>query len=161
MKILGIDPGYERCGVAIIEKKQGARETVLFSTCIRTSAKDTMPERLRILGQELAHIIDTHQPDQSAIEALYFAKNTTTAMLVAEARGVIQYVIASKNISCVEYHPNKIKIAIAGHGGATKNDIASMLPRLVAFDTDKKIDDELDALAVALTHAAHMRFGNE
>jgi crossover junction endodeoxyribonuclease RuvC len=156
MKILGIDPGYERMGVAIIEKGIG-QEKVIFSDCIRTSPSLSLPERLVIIGSELEKIITNHQPDQSAIEALYFAKNTTSALKVAEARGVIQFVISKQNIPLTEYHPNTIKIAITGYGNASKDAIMAMIPRLVVFNADKKIDDELDALAVALTHSAHMR----
>ena len=148
MRIIGIDPGYERMGVAVI-KKGGTgdgealatgKDAVLFSTCIRTSPKQSMPERLSSLGQELDAIIRKYKPDTAAIEQLYFAKNTTTALLVAEARGVIQYIIASNGLACYDYHPNTIKIAITGHGAAKKEDISFMIPRLVAFDTDKKID---------------------
>jgi crossover junction endodeoxyribonuclease RuvC len=154
MKIIGIDPGYERMGIAIIEKHNN-QETVIYSDCIRTSATLSLPERLVIIGTALDKILTTYQPDQAAIEALYFAKNTTTAMKVAEARGVIQYVISARSIPLVEYHPNTIKIAITGYGNASKDAIASMIPRLVTYDVSKKIDDELDALAVALTHSAH------
>ena len=100
MKILGIDPGYERLGVAIIEKNTTGKEVVLFSDCIRTSAKLDMPERLFELGRALSAVIKNHKPDAAAIEELYFAKNTKTAMLVAEARGVIQYIIREAGLPC-------------------------------------------------------------
>ena len=149
MKILGIDPGYERLGVAIIEKNTTGKEVVLFS--------DDMPERLFELGRALSAVIKNHKPDAAAIEELYFAKNTKTAMLVAEARGVIQYIIREAGLPCFAYHPNAIKIAVTGHGGATKDDIAFMIPKLVSLSGSKKIDDELDAIAVALTHSANGR----
>lgn len=157
MKILGIDPGYERCGVAIIEKPTHGKEVVIFSDCLRTSSKLTLEKRLYTIGKDLEQVILQFQPDCAAIEELYFAKNTTTAMQVAEVRGVIRYVLESNTIPCTEYHPSAIKIAVAGHGKADKADIALMIPRLVVLDGGKKIDDELDAIAVALTHAAHMR----
>lgn len=157
MKILGIDPGYERCGVAILEKNGSSKEVVVFSDCIRTAANLNMAERLRLLGNQLDSLIKKYQPNACAIEELYFAKNTKTAMKVAEARGVIQYVARCNGLTVNEYHPNTIKIAITGHGGADKHDIASMIPRLVALGTAKRIDDELDAIAVALTHCAHSR----
>lgn len=157
MKILGIDPGYERCGVAIIEKQEQGKEVVVFSTCLQTSSKLPLEKRLSIIGKELKQIILRFQPDCAALEELYFAKNTTTAMQVAEVRGVIRYVLEAENLPCTEYHPSAIKIAITGHGKADKTDIALMIPRLVLLDGGKKIDDELDAIAVALTHSAHMR----
>lgn len=164
MRIIGIDPGYERLGVAVIEKLDGNKESVIFSDCIRTSAKSAMPDRLLELGEALSSIIKKYKPDEAAIEELYFAKNTTTALLVAEARGVIQYVLRQQNIPVTSYHPNAIKIAVTGHGGATKHDIAFMIPKLVVFNEQshsakgsagpRKLDDELDAIAVAITHQA-------
>jgi crossover junction endodeoxyribonuclease RuvC len=162
MKILGIDPGYERCGIAIIEKKQGGKESVVFSTCIRTDSKLDFEKRLVILAYELEKIIIEFKPDTSAIEELYFAKNTKTAMKVAEARGVIRYILEKNNLKCTEYHPNAIKIAITGYGSATKENIAFMIPKLVTLPHfaepsrgEKRLDDELDALAVAITHGAN------
>lgn len=154
MRILGIDPGYERLGVAVVERI-GNTDLVIFSACVRTSAKIPFLDRLHQVGQEIDTIIKQWKPETCAIEALYFAKNTKTAMKVAEVRGVIQYVIRDNNIPCYEYHPNAIKIAVAGHGGASKAEIALMIPRLVQLEIKGKIDDELDAIAVALTHLAH------
>lgn len=153
MKIIGIDPGYERCGVAIIEKIPGSKETIVFSDCLRTSAKLSMPERLQMIGKMLGDIVAKYQPDAAAIEELYFGKSSTTAMKVAEARGVIQFVLASQNIPVTQYHPSAIKIAITGYGSASKDDILFMLPKLVTLPDTKKLDDELDAVAVAITHA--------
>jgi crossover junction endodeoxyribonuclease RuvC len=126
-----------------------------------------MPDRLFEIGQALAVVIKKYRPDAVAIEALYFAKNTKTAMSVAEARGVIQYIIRECGLFVFEYHPNAIKLAITGFGAATKEDIAFMIPKLVTFTDEpnskkdssglKKLDDELDAIAVAVTHLAHGR----
>lgn len=157
MKILGIDPGYERLGVAIIEKPSQGKEVVIFSDCIKTSSKSKMQDRLFEIGQALSHVIKKYQPDAVAIEELYFAKNTKTAMIVAEARGVIQYICKECGLDIFEYHPNQIKIAITGDGRADKTSIAFMIPKLVAFDTRDKIDDEIDAIAVGLTHIAHTK----
>ena len=164
MKILGIDPGYERLGVAIIEKPLQGKETVVFSDCIRTSSKSKMQDRLFEIGQALSLVIKKYKPDAVAIEELYFAKNTKTAMTVAEARGVIQYICKECGLEVFEYHPNAIKIAITGYGAAKKEDVAFMIPKLVEFNklpasakaTAGK-DDELDAIAVALTHLSTYR----
>lgn len=157
MKIISIDPGYERCGIAILEKQLGSKEIVLYSGCIRTSPKHIFSERLEQLGRELDRLIQQFQPNTAVLEELYFAKNTTTALKVAEARGVIQYVARIHNLDVFEYHPNQIKIAITGDGRADKIAIANMIPKLVVIGSEKKIDDELDAIAVGLTHFAHMR----
>lgn len=156
MRIIGIDPGYDRAGVAIIEKNQNqGKEVLIFSTCITTPPNKSFTDRLLLLGIELEKILELYHPDEAAIEALYFSKNTKTALKVAQALGVIQYLIAKHNIPLTEYHPNTIKLAITGHGSADKKAILSMLPRLIQLPDDKKLDDELDAIAVALTHSAH------
>ena len=157
MKILGIDPGYDRLGVAIIEKNESGKETLVFSGCIQTSPKSEFIDRLVTIGTELTTLLKKYQPDEAAIEELYFAKNTTTAMKVAEARGVIQYVTRENRIPMVAYHPNAIKIAVTGYGAAKKTDIAFMIPKLLAIPEGKKLDDELDAIAVALTHSAQRK----
>lgn len=157
MKLLGIDPGYERCGVAILEKNGSGKEIVLYSGCIRTSSTLSFPERLAQMGQELETIIKHYQPSVAVLEELYFAKNTKTALKVAEARGVITYVAQINHLPVFEYHPNQIKIAITGNGRADKTAIAFMIPKLVVLESGKKIDDELDAIAVGLTHFAHCR----
>ncbi len=157
MKILGIDPGYERLGIAIIDKNEQGKECVVFSDCIRTSSKSKMADRLFEIGQALSVVVKKYKPDAVAIEELYFAKNTKTAMTVAEARGVIQYICKESGLDIYEYHPNAIKIAITGHGAAKKEDIAFMIPKLIAYDGAKKLDDELDAIAVAITHLANGR----
>jgi crossover junction endodeoxyribonuclease RuvC len=157
MKILGIDPGYERLGVAIVEKNTHGKEVVLFSDCIRTSARLDMPDRLLEIGRTLSRLVKEYGPDAAAIEELYFAKNTKTAMQVAEARGVIQYICKEQHLQVFEYHPNAIKIAITGHGAAKKEDIAFMIPKLISYNGAKKLDDELDAIAVAITHLSTHR----
>lgn len=154
MRIIGIDPGYDRIGIAVIDKLL-PKEVLVYSTCITTSPKDSFPKRLLTLGKSVELIIKEYQPTEAAIEILYFAKNTTTALSVAEARGVIQYLLTTYSIPITEYPPNTIKLAITGYGSADKKAITAMIPRLIQMDSNKKLDDELDAIAVALTHSAH------
>ncbi len=156
MRIIGIDPGYDRIGVAIIDKIEH-KESLVFSTAITTSPKDTFSDRLLGLGKSLESIIAEYQPTEAAIEILYFAKNSTTALSVAEARGVIQYLLTRHHIPIAEYAPNTIKLTITGYGSADKKAITAMIPRLIQLDLEKKLDDELDAIAVALTHSAHTK----
>lgn len=152
MKIIGIDPGYERLGIAIIEKINGGKESVVFSTCIRTNPKDSLSDRLHEIGTALQKIVAEYAPDEGAMEDLFFGKSSTTAMKVAEARGVIQYVLRDAGVPVFQYHPSAIKIAITGNGAAKKEDILFMLPKLIDLSATKKLDDELDAIAVAITH---------
>ncbi len=157
VRILGIDPGFDRLGVCVIEK-DGNKETLLFSTCIVTSKKDTFEKRLATMGRELVSILETHKPSELAIEKLFFAKNQTTAMNVAEARGVILYLCHIHKLSVHEYSPPEIKVAVTGYGKASKDDISYMVPKILGKSMEKNIlDDELDAIAIALTHSAHRK----
>lgn len=157
VRILGIDPGFDRVGVAILEK-DGTKEMLLYSTCIVTSKKDAFDKRLLVIGKELETILKKYEPSELAIEKLFFAKNQTTAMNVAEARGVILYLSALHSLSIHEYSPPQIKVAVTGYGRATKDDVTYMIPKIVKLSLEKKIlDDEIDAIAIALTHSAHRK----
>ncbi len=157
MKVLGIDPGYERLGVAIVEKDigHGAKEVLLYSDCIKTSSKLPFPARLAVLGDAVQQLIAKHKPDALAIEKLYFTNNQKTAMNVAQAIGAIIYIAKSGGVEVYEYTPLQIKVACAGNGRADKQQIMTMLPHLIKIDKEIKYDDEYDAIAVALTHVAH------
>ncbi len=156
MKILGIDPGYDRVGISIIEGN-----TLLHSECFSTDAKDTFHTRLKEIGQRLNYIIKEYEPHVMAIESLFITKNQKTAMKVAEARGVISYEASLMDIPIYEYSPPQIKLAITGHGGSDKTQIIKMIPLLLKLKTGsiKKnaLDDEYDAIAVALTCQAHVK----
>lgn len=157
MKIIAIDPGYDRVGVAIVEKIGTEREILHFSTCITTDRKNSFYERLGHIQKELELILNDHYPEILVMEELYFAKNTTTALRVAEARGIISGTAISKNITIEEMHPNHVKIAITGHGAAKKEDILFMLPKLITINTKNKLDDELDAVAIGIAFLSHYK----
>lgn len=154
MKIIGIDPGIERVGIAVIEKV-GNSETYLFSECFKTSPKLSHAERLSLIGEEISAVIKKWQPNGMAIEKLFFEKNTTTAMGVAEARGVMLFCGAQNNLMIYEYTPLEIKVAVTGYGKSDKQAVMGMVPRLIKLPERKMIDDEVDAIAVALTAFAH------
>ena len=157
MRILGIDPGIERVGIAVIEQV-GGKQTYLFSECFKTSAKLSHAERLALIGQEMETVIAAHAPKALSIEKLFFEKNTTTAMGVAEARGVMLYECAKQRLAVYEYTPLQIKVAVTGYGKSDKAAIMAMVPRLIRLPERKMIDDEVDAIAAALTCLAHERF---
>ena len=159
MRILGIDPGFERLGVAILEKnKDDKKERVLFSECFKTSAKLEFPERLFLIGKEIKKIIKKFQPEILAIETLFFTSNQKTVMHVAEVRGVAIYEASLEGLKIFEASPPQIKIAITGYGKANKEQVIKMVRALVEMAKFKTSDDELDAIAIALTAFAHMRF---
>ncbi len=158
MKILGIDPGFERLGIAIIDKTKTEKESVLFSECFKTSAKLGFSERLVLIGEEISRVIKKYKPEVLAIETLFLTTNQKTVMHVAEARGVIIYEATKMNLKIHEFSPPQIKVATTGYGKATKEQIIKMVRLLVKTDTSKKeSDDEMDAIAIALTALAHIR----
>jgi crossover junction endodeoxyribonuclease RuvC len=160
MRILGIDPGVERVGIAVIEKIHGGKEMLVYSDCFKTSSKLPHAERLTLIGKEIANVIETHSPEVVAIEKLYFETNVTTAMHVAEARGVILYEAARALLAIYEYTPLEIKVAVTGYGKSDKKAILHMVPKLIRLPEKRMIDDEIDAIAAALTCFAHQRFPN-
>lgn len=151
MRILGIDPGYDKVGIAVIEGK-----TLVHSECFSTSPKDDFHKRLKGVGQKIHEIIAEFSPDMMALESLFITKNQKTAMKVAEARGVISYEACLLDIPIHEYTPPQIKVAVTGHGGSDKAAIIKMIPLLIKITTKKAQDDEYDAIAVALTCQAHI-----
>lgn len=158
MKILGIDPGFERLGVAILEKnKNDKKENVLFSECFKTSAQLEFPERLHLIGKEVKKIIKEYKPDVLSIETLFLTTNHKTVMHVAEVRGVILYEAKCANLKIFEASPPQIKIATTGYGASNKTQVMKMVKILVNIDNSKKSDDELDAVAIALTAFAHLK----
>ena len=154
VRILGIDPGFDRLGVCILDK-EGSRETLVYSFCIETSKKDTFEKRLSDIGDTLDKIIKKYKPEELAIEKLFFTKNQTTAINVAEVRGVVLYLSFNSGLEINEYSPPEIKLAVAGHGKANKGDIFHMVSRILRDQIkDGLLDDEMDAIAIALTHSA-------
>jgi crossover junction endodeoxyribonuclease RuvC len=165
MRIIAIDPGVERVGIAILEKISGGKETVLYSDCFKTSAKIAHSERLTLIGEELTTIIKQWKPSALSIEKLFFETNTKTAMSVAEARGVMLYVAGQNSLTVYEYTPLQIKVAVTGYGKSDKTAVMTMVPRLVTLGAKKegkKIgDDEMDAIAIGLTCFASEHFSTK
>lgn len=156
MRILAFDPGYERLGAAVLEKQNG-KEKLLYSDCIRTKATLTFPERLAELGAAAEALIAKWQPQGVALEEVFFEKNQKTAMQVAEVRGMLTYITASCGLPLHQYTPAEVKIATTGYGASDKKAVAAMVPRLVALPQKKRLDDELDAIAVGITCLASVR----
>jgi len=159
MRILGIDPGFERLGIAILEKdRNNKKEIVIFSECFKTSSKLEFAQRLNLIGGEVRKIIKKYKPEVLAIETLFLNTNQKTVMRVAEARGVVVYEAAQTGLKIFEATPLQIKIATTSYGRADKIQVMKMVRILVDIEEKKTSDDELDAIATALTAFAHMRF---
>ena len=156
MKVLAFDPGYERLGVAVLEKIKG-KERLIHSDCIRTSPKLSFPERLKELGEATETLIEERKPDAIALEQVFFEKNAKTAMQIAEVRGVLTYLAAKHGIPVLQYAPSAVKIALTGYGRSDKASVSMMVTRLVSIPEKKRLDDELDAIAVGITCLASWR----
>lgn len=156
-RILGIDPGFERLGIAILEKTKFSKEEVLFSVCFKTDKNLEFAQRLKLIGVEVKRVIKKYKPEILAIESLFSNTNQKTVMHVSEARGVVIYESINANLKIFEATPPQIKLAVAGDGRADKNQIIKMVKMLVKIDNTKMSDDELDAIAIALTANAYLK----
>ncbi|MEK7662292.1 MAG: crossover junction endodeoxyribonuclease RuvC [Patescibacteria group bacterium] len=156
-RVLAIDPGFERVGIAIIEKFAG-KEKLLHSECFKTSAHNEFPERLKSLGIKVGNVIKEWKPDAFTTEKLFLSVNQKTAMRVSEARGVIIYEASKAGLPVREFTPLEIKMAITGYGKATKNQVSIMVRKLISFPDKKALDDELDAVAAGLTFFAYQNY---
>ena len=152
MIILGIDPGYGLVGFGVIEKEKGNIKVLDFG-CITTSKDDNLSKRLEIISQCMHILIDKWKPDEMAIEKLFFNKNITTGIPVAQARGVIILAAQEKNIPIYQYTPQNIKMALTGMGKADKKQMQFMVKTMLGLEVAPKPDDAADALAVAICHS--------
>lgn len=154
MRVLAIDPGYGRCGVAVIEGDPSAAH-LLYSSCIETEANSEFSARLRIVGDEIVRIINEYRPEGIALEELFFSGNQKTALNVAEVRGMILYIAASRDIHVGQFNPGAVKIATTGYGRATKAQVIKMTEKLVRLPDKVMRDDEYDAIALGITALAN------
>lgn len=156
MRILGIDPGTGILGFGVIEHSKGKSQMV-DAGVIRTPVHEDDAVRLLTIFDELTDIITTTKPEVMSVEKLFFARNVTTAMTVAQARGVVLLTGKQAGLTIAEYTPLQIKMAITGYGKADKKQVQEMVRVLLALDEVPKPDDCADALAAALTHAHTLR----
>ena len=151
MLSLGIDPGTAIVGYGLVrEHNDGTLEAIHYGV-IRTPAKTPMPERLQTIYESLNTLTQKYQPDRAGVEELFFSRNVTTAITVAQARGVILLALQNAGLSIAEYKPNAIKQSISGYGGAGKPQMQEMVRLLLGLEKIPRPDDAADALAVAIT----------
>jgi len=154
-RVLAIDPGFDRIGVAVMEES-GSKPILLHSECIETNSKDSRGKRLLVIGKSLGKIIKKWKPTSLAVENLFFNKNITSGIGVAEARGVILYEASIAKLEIFEYGPQSIKTAVTGYGRADKTQVGIMVRKLVNLEEKRvaRLDDEVDAIALGITHLA-------
>lgn len=155
MKIIGIDPGTGILGFGVIDVEKGKMK-LLDAGVITTPPKQADSDRLETIFDELQGIIKQHSPDVMAVEKLFFAQNVTTAMSVAQARGVVLLLGKQHKLELYEYTPLQIKQAMTGYGKATKQQIQEMVRMMLNLKEIPKPDDAADALACAITCANHI-----
>ncbi|MDZ7726533.1 MAG: crossover junction endodeoxyribonuclease RuvC [Candidatus Campbellbacteria bacterium] len=158
MKVISIDPGYDRLGVAVLEKTGSSKEAILFSECVHSDRESSFEERLFSIVSTFKETINKFSPDELAIEKLFFQNNQKTAMDVSKVIGALEFVAMENKMPVFEYTPLQIKTAITGNGRSTKTEMMKMIPLIIENPkngSDKKmLDDEYDAIAVGLTHLA-------
>jgi len=159
MIILGIDPGLATLGYGVVEKDARGNSRAVDYGVILTPKEEALPVRLALLEQGLVKVLEKYNPDEVAIEELFFSKNITTGIAVAHARGVTLLTCAKHCGRLYEYTPMQIKQALTGYGKADKQQMQSVVTSLLKLKSVPKPDDAADALAVALCHAFTSRFG--
>lgn len=161
MIILGIDPGIATTGYGIVGKLKTGGTVALDYGVIRTPKEETLPVRLAMLEEGVNRILDKYSPEEIALEELFFTKNITTGIAVAQARGVILLTCIKKCAHLFEYTPMQIKQALTGYGKADKQQMQQVVASILRLKTVPRPDDAADALAVALCHAQTARFSEQ
>ena len=154
MILLGVDPGLANTGWGIIDS-QANRPRALDFGSITTPPAWAAGDRLKFIYEKLEEVVDKFKPLEAGIETLFFVKNITSALPVAQARGVVILLLAQKGLIIAEYGPNQIKSALVGAGKAEKSQVQEMVKLLLGLTTIPKPNHAADALAAAVCHAHH------
>ncbi len=157
MRIIGIDPGVAITGYGVVDEQDGVFVRVA-SGCISTKKELLTAVRLEQIYNQMMGLIQTYRPQAVAVEKLFFNKNTRTALQVGEARGIVILATALSKVEFFEYTPLQVKQAVAGYGKAEKGQVQRMVQMLLQLQQVPPVDDEADALAVALCHLQHRRW---
>lgn len=152
--VLAIDPGYDRMGVCVIKGPSG-NESLIHSNCIETNRSESPQKRLSELGNNIQRLIVEYRPDAIALETLFFNKNVSTAIRVAEARGVILYLATQYGCAIHEFSPQQVKVSVTGYGKSDKRAVQRMIQLQLQQAPPRARDDEYDAIAVGITCLAH------
>ena len=154
MFVWGIDPGLSRCGYAVLDTA-GRRPVPVALGVFTTPPSATVPDRLHAIASDVRALLSEHPPEEVAVERILFSVNVRTAIGVAQAAGVVMAEAVGAGARVTEYSPNEIKHAVAGDGAADKQQVESMVQRLLRIEHRIRPVDAADAAAVALCHVAH------
>jgi crossover junction endodeoxyribonuclease RuvC len=157
MRVLGIDCGTEKTGFGVIES-DGVQHRIIDAGVLRTNAKDALAVRVLSIGQGLRGVIEQHRPEAAAVEDIFHALNTKSALKLAHVRGVALLVIAEAGLPLGEYSPLEVKTSVVGYGRAEKHQVQLMVQSLLGLESMIESEDASDAVAVAICHATHVSF---
>lgn len=158
MKILGIDPGLTRCGIAVVESFPGRKLSPIAVEVLRTSKDLELPQRLLQLNEKLEKFLDSYQPDELSIERVFSQANVSTATGTAQAAGVAALLAAQREIPVMFYTPTAVKQAVTGNGRANKQQVIFMVGKLLKLTEEIRVADAADACALAICHAWQQPF---
>ncbi|MFT4201471.1 crossover junction endodeoxyribonuclease RuvC [Gordonia sp. (in: high G+C Gram-positive bacteria)] len=150
MRVMGVDPGLTRCGIALVESGAGRAVTALDVDVVRTPATMDLADRLLAVHTAAAHWLDTHRPKVVAIERVFAQQQVSTAMGTAQAAGVVALAAAQRDIPVRFHTPSEVKAAVTGSGRADKAQVTTMVTRILGLQTPPKPADAADALALAI-----------
>lgn len=154
--ILAIDPGYDRCGVAVISVS-GRHGTLLHSECVTTLKTQSQEVRLAHVYKSLEAVVKEWKPTHLAIETIFFSVNKKSAMKVAEARGVVMLLAGLHNLELVELSPQAVKLGMTGIGNSDKKAVQKMVGLTLKINLDDKLDDEIDAIALGFASIGSLK----
>lgn len=156
LRVLGVDPGLTRCGLGVVEGPPAA-PVLVAQELVRTPREDPLEIRLDALHRAVAGAITRYRPDAVAVERVLFSSNVRSAMATGQAAGVALLAAAQAGVPVTPYSPNDVKLTVAGHGGADKDEVGRMVAMQLGLATAPRPADVADALAIALTHLARSR----
>ncbi len=158
MLVLGIDPGTATTGFGFVREEEDGEIVAVHYGVVSTQAGVPMPKRLQKLYVDLTDLIAQYKPDEAAIEEMFFGKNITAAITVAQGRGVALLAMQNANLLIREHKPAEVKQSIAGYGNAPKSQMQEMVRVLLNLEKIPKPDDAADALAIAMTSLQSSRW---
>lgn len=158
IRVLSVDPGYDRLGIAVLSKKPGTKDVLLFSECVETNSKSEFIDRLFNVVESFEKKIEIYSPDFFAVETLFFSSNQKTAMRVAEVRGALLYSAKKAGLKTMEINPMQIKLAVTGDGKSDKSQMTKMIQLILGLNKKAK-DDEYDAIATGIAFLSLYRPG--
>lgn len=158
MRIIGVDPGLTRCGIGVVSLA-GGRVEFEHVEVLQSPPSMELPQRLALLGDSLDRVIARGEYDELALERVFAQQNLPSVMGVAHISGIVMYLAARNGLPVTLYTPNEIKVGVTGYGSADKSQVTHMVVRHLGLEQAPRPADAADALALAITHALHLRSG--